>query len=67
MAKLIPSLLDTMADAFPELLAQKSLIEKVITEEEQTFLRTLASGISRLEQIFKSHEGIESKVVESGK
>ena len=63
MAKLIPALLDTIDDAFPELGSQRDLIEKVISEEEQTFLRTLESGIIRLDQIIKAHDGIESKVV----
>ena len=66
MAQLMPALMETMAEAFPELIAQRGLIEKVITEEEQTFLRTLEAGIIRLEQIIKNHEGIESKIV-SGK
>ncbi len=66
MAKLIPTLSDTMAEAFPELIAQGDLIGKVITEEENTFLKTLEAGIIKLDQIFKNHEGLDSKVV-SGK
>ena len=66
MAKLIPTLSDIMAEAFPELIAQKNLIEKVITEEENTFLKTLASGIIRLDQTIKNHDGLDSKVI-SGK
>ena len=66
MAKLIPTLCDTMAEAFPELIAQGNLIEKVITEEESAFLKTLEAGIIRLDQIIKNHEGLDLKVV-SGK
>ena len=41
MYKLLPVLIDSMGDAYPELIAQKELIEKVIKEEEESFLRTL--------------------------
>ncbi|MGL4804890.1 MAG: alanine--tRNA ligase-related protein, partial [Bacteroidales bacterium] len=51
MYKLIPALIDTMGDAYPELIAQKSLIEKVIKEEEESFLRTLETGIRLLERV----------------
>ena len=41
--------LDTqMSDTFPEIKAQRGLIEQVIEQEEQSFLRTLASGMERL-------------------
>jgi alanyl-tRNA synthetase len=43
------SLADQMGDAFPELRNQQALIERVIQEEEESFLRTLAKGIERLE------------------
>ncbi len=39
-----------MGNAFPELQKQKDIIEKVIFEEEQSFLRTLSKGIKILEQ-----------------
>ena len=50
MYKLIPVLADTMGDAYPELIAQRSLIEKVIKEEEESFLRTLETGIRLLDK-----------------
>jgi alanyl-tRNA synthetase len=50
MHLLIPSLIDSMGDAYPELIAQKTLIEKVIKEEEEAFLRTLETGIKLLEK-----------------
>jgi len=48
--KLIPTLSDIMSDAYPELKAQQSLIEKVIKEEEESFLRTLDTGIHLLDK-----------------
>lgn len=50
MYKLIPALIDTMGDAYPELIQQKVLIEKVIKEEEESFLRTLETGIKLLDK-----------------
>ncbi|MCQ2370009.1 MAG: alanine--tRNA ligase [Paludibacteraceae bacterium] len=51
MYKLIPALIDNMGDAYPELSAQKDLIIKVITDEENAFLRTLDTGIRLLDKI----------------
>ena len=51
MYKLIPALIDTMGEAYPELPAQKTLIEKVIKEEEESFLRTLETGIRLLDKV----------------
>ena len=50
MYKLIPVLAETMGDAYPELNLQRELIEKVIKEEEESFLRTLETGIRLLDK-----------------
>ncbi len=50
MYKLIPALIETMGDAYPELIQQQTLIEKVIKEEEDSFLRTLETGIKLLDK-----------------
>jgi alanyl-tRNA synthetase len=50
MYKLLPVLIETMGDAYPELIAQQSLIEKVMKEEEESFLRTLENGIKLLDK-----------------
>lgn len=50
MYKLIPTLLDTMSEAYPELYQQKTLITKDIQEEEESFLRTLDTGIKLLDR-----------------
>jgi len=48
--KLLPTLVEEMGDAFPELKAQQQLVAKVMKEEEDSFLRTLDKGISLLEK-----------------
>jgi alanyl-tRNA synthetase len=50
MYKLIDVLCEVMGKAYPELVSQKSLIEKVIKEEEESFLRTLETGIRLLDK-----------------
>ena len=56
MHELVITLAAQMGEAFPELTAQKTLIQKVIREEEESFLRTLAKGIERLEHRFESFQ-----------
>ena len=48
--RLLPVLIEDMGIAYPELSAQKELISKVIKEEEETFLRTLDTGIRLLDK-----------------
>ncbi|MBQ9417002.1 MAG: alanine--tRNA ligase [Bacteroidales bacterium] len=47
---LVSTLVEQMGGQFPELQKQQSLIERIIMEEEQAFLRTLAGGIRRFEE-----------------
>ena len=55
--KLAGALSEQMGEAFPELKSQKNLIENVIREEENSFLRTLDQGLVLLDQIVKETEG----------
>ncbi|MEM5540311.1 alanine--tRNA ligase [Olleya sp. AS48] len=49
--RLVNVLTEKMGSAFPELKAQKQLIENVIKEEEASFLRTLDQGLAILDRI----------------
>jgi alanyl-tRNA synthetase len=51
MYRLVPVLANQMGHAFPELVNQKLLIEKVIKEEEISFFRTLENGLKRIDQV----------------
>lgn len=49
--RLVPVLAHQMGDAFPELEAQKLLVEKVIREEEVAFFRTLENGLKKIDNV----------------
>lgn len=49
--KLVGILADTMGDAYPELISGKSQIEKIIMEEEASFLKTLGKGLRLIEKL----------------
>ncbi len=57
MCRLIEGLVAQMGGQFPELKAQQNLIERVIEEEESSFLRTLATGINLLDNVIKGCVG----------
>lgn len=65
MYSLIPVLIETMGDAYPELGANRELIQKVIKEEEESFLRTLETGIRLLDKKIEAL-GAEGKQILSG-
>ena len=53
--KLTNVLAEQMGKAFPEILSQKHLIEIVIKEEENAFLKTLEQGLNLLDHIIKNN------------
>ncbi len=55
--RLVDILSKKMGQAFPELRAQKQLIENVIKEEEASFLRTLEQGLILLNRIVEETKG----------
>ncbi|MCL4158090.1 UNVERIFIED_CONTAM: hypothetical protein GTU68_024231 [Idotea baltica] len=62
--RLVDTLTKKMGKAFPELKAQKQLIENVIKEEESSFLRTLDQGLVLLDKMVK---GSKSKEISGSK
>jgi alanyl-tRNA synthetase len=54
--ELVPVLVDQMSYVFKELGTQKTIIEKVVAEEEASFLRTLEQGL----KLFDQYTGTES-------
>ena len=52
--ELVSVLVSQMGEFFPELKAQQDIITKVIREEEDSFLRTLAKGIQRFDNYLGS-------------
>jgi len=61
LCRLVPTLVDDLGSAYPELLMQQSLIEKVIREEEEAFLRTLDKGIRLMDTLMEKNK--ENKVI----
>lgn len=55
--KLVEVLANQMGEAFPEIKLQKNLVENVIKEEENSFLRTLEQGLHLLENVIKETQG----------
>jgi len=61
LCRLVPILVYDMGKAFPELVSQQTLVEKVIKEEEEAFLRTLDKGIKLMDALMEKHK--ESKII----
>ena len=49
--QLIPVLAEQFNKVFPELMKQLDFIEKVVKEEEESFLRTLDKGLKKMEEL----------------
>ena len=64
---LVPTLVHEMGEAYPELKAQQELITRVMKEEEESFLRTLSTGISLLENVIAETKKDGKTVVDGQK
>ncbi len=58
--KLVGTLVEQMGEAYPELKARQSIVEKVLREEEQQFARTLENGMTILKAAIA---GLRGKVI----
>ena len=61
--RLFHVLADQLKEAYPELTEQGDFIAQVIGEEENSFLRTLGSGIKRFDQLIKELDGKKEKTI----
>ena len=55
--QLVQVLSDQMGGQFPEIRSQQNLVENVIREEENSFLRTLDQGLQLLDKVIKETKG----------
>ena len=62
--KLLPVLIREMGKTYPEIEAQKELIGKVMKEEEDSFLRTLETGIRLLDGVIKDTKAQGKTVID---
>jgi alanyl-tRNA synthetase len=63
ICELVETLVAEMGGTFPELVKQQQLIEKVIREEELSFLRTLEIGINMLDKLIRESAGQGKKQI----
>jgi alanyl-tRNA synthetase len=61
--KLVAVLKNEMGDFFPELIKQEKLITEVIKEEENSFLKTIETGLLRLDHIITETISKNEKVL----
>ncbi|WP_058482463.1 alanine--tRNA ligase [Legionella spiritensis] len=56
-ARLVQPLIDVMGDAYPELTSHKEQIERILTQEENQFARTLEQGLRLLQEQIQDLSG----------
>ncbi|TCD24744.1 alanine--tRNA ligase [Pedobacter psychrodurus] len=57
--QLVPLLAEQFKGVFDELISQQDFVQKVVLEEEVSFLRTLSTGIQRFEKYQASNNVVE--------
>jgi len=63
MYRILPVLFANMGEQYPELIKSQDLITKVMREEEESFLRTLETGIKLIEKVIEDAKSMGSKEV----
>lgn len=64
--KVLPALVDSMGEDYPELKASQSRIEEILTLEEEAFIRTLTKGGNLLQGIVDQAQRSKEKVISGG-
>lgn len=60
---LVPTLADQFKDVFPGLKKEQDFVQKVILEEENSFLQTLASGINKFNSIQPKNGQLDGEAI----
>ena len=64
MYQMIDTLIESMGDAYPELPAQADLIKHVTKEEEDSFLRTLETGMKLIDKVIADAKAAGKNAIE---
>jgi len=64
MYNMIDTLIESMGEAYPELPAQADLIKHVTKEEEDSFLRTLETGMKLIEKVINDSKAAGKNTIE---
>lgn len=62
LAKVLPQLVSTMGEDYPELIKSENLIAEIITGEEEAFIRTLKRGGNILNQVIEHAQTTGKKI-----
>ena len=57
MAELVPSVIETMKEYYPELVKNEDNIKEIINKEEELFAKTLSSGEKKLNEMLENSKG----------
>lgn len=63
LAKILPRLIDTMGEDYPELQKSHDRIAEILTLEEEAFLRTLKRGGNLLNQIIEKSQKTDHQIL----
>jgi alanyl-tRNA synthetase len=63
LGELLPTLIQEMGDAYPELVSAQKQIQEVLTREEESFFRTLRRGGNLLQQIIENAQATSTQLI----
>lgn len=64
MYTMIDTLIESMGEAYPEIKAQADLIKHVTKEEEDSFLRTLETGMKLIDKVINDNKAAGKNTIE---